>query len=235
LNISDTPYREFARVYDDAMSGIPYERWIDYVERLVNRHGIAVTRVLDLACGTGNTTLPWVERGYSTTGVDGSPHMLGVAEEKARSRGLHLPLYCQDMRELDLKSSFDLITCLYDSMNYVLSPEDLGQVFRRVAAHLCPGGLFVFDMNSQNKLASISDKTIHIEGVGWDLIWEEGYRDELGCWEVELTGFIEVGDSPGLFRKFHEVHHERGYSIATTVQLLEGSGSRDHLQGVYPV
>jgi SAM-dependent methyltransferase len=206
------------------MKTIPYQQWIDYVEGLVRKHRVRVDDVLDLACGTGNSAIPWAERGYRVFGVDISDQMLSVAEEKTRARGLEVRYVRQDMRQLELNHQFDLVTCLYDSMNYVLTVDGLQQVFTGVLEHLRDGGLFVFDMNSRNKLSSIPDNTIHLQDDGWHLIWEETFDADSEEWRVELTGFIAVPRSSELYRGFSELHRERGYRIEQVQRLLQRSG-----------
>ena len=69
------------------MSGVDYEAWADYILSAAKRFGFLPETALDLACGTGSTTLPLARRGVRMTGLDLAPAMLKIAEEKAAAEG----------------------------------------------------------------------------------------------------------------------------------------------------
>lgn len=220
----DVPYSRFAKLYDHVMQDVGYDFWIDYVERLVKRLGRAPRRVLDLACGTGNTTIPFARRGYQVEGLDLSPEMLERARAKAAAAGLDIPFGQADMRSFVVAEPFDLVTCLYDSINYVLEPAELAEVCRRVRAALSPGGLFIFDVNSAYRLSHIPETTMFVEDNGFSLVWENKYSTADRIWEITLTGFVRAdGD---LFRQFKEVHRERAFTVEEITGAIEAAGLR---------
>jgi SAM-dependent methyltransferase len=102
-----------------------------------------ITTVLDLACGTGILTRRLARRFERVVGLDFSEAML----HEARSQRGHANIrYVQgDFRSFHLEETFDAVVCSSDSLNYLQSPEQLTEVFRCVAQHSCPGGLFCFD------------------------------------------------------------------------------------------
>jgi SAM-dependent methyltransferase len=105
-----------------------------------------VASALDLACGTGNSTAPLLSRGYAVVGCDISPCIIRAARDKYAEHGAE---FCvADMRELPPLGEFDLVLCLDDAINYLLSEEGLEATFRGVRAVLAPGGVFAFDANS---------------------------------------------------------------------------------------
>ena len=78
-------YNEMAYVYDRLMRpDVDYERCCDYIENLFDLYGISPDLVCDLACGTGNITVPMARRGYDMTAVNISEDMLNVARESRR-------------------------------------------------------------------------------------------------------------------------------------------------------
>lgn len=85
-----TNYEKLALFYDQLMQGIDYEAWVNYVEELVASFQGKVRSVVDLACGTGNSTIPWAKRGYHTIGVDLSAEMLDIACRKAVRQGYEI-------------------------------------------------------------------------------------------------------------------------------------------------
>ena len=100
--------------------------------------------MLDVACGTGHSMLPWLERGYVVTGVDVSPEMAALARAKLAG---HAAVHVADMRALPALGAFDLATCLGDAFNHLLSLDDVEAAVRALAGALIPGGLMVFDLN----------------------------------------------------------------------------------------
>lgn len=146
----DDPYRALADVYD-LMAGDPalqeyYREWRELLLRTIAERKIVVRTLIDLACGTGNSTIPWtLRRGWNVVGVDRSPAML----REARTKSNRVRWYCQDLRDLRLKERADAVTCHFDALNHILQPRELQKVFIRVAGILNPGGLFQFDINTE--------------------------------------------------------------------------------------
>ena len=75
------PYRELAAVYDE-MTADPkvqrfYQYWRKVLLQTVSERKLKVRTLVDLMCGTGNSTVPWLRRsGWCVVGVDGSAAML---------------------------------------------------------------------------------------------------------------------------------------------------------------
>jgi len=215
-------YTGFARIYDKVMAAVDYEAWASYVERILSRAGLSFSSVLDLACGTGNTSFPFAARGYRVYGVDLSPEMLQVAAEKAARLGLDVHFLEQDMREVRLPERVDLAICLYDSMNYMLTTEDLLEVFTSVFRALNRGGAFVFDMNSSYQIRTVRPGITFFEDDDVALVWEDRVSPDGRLWEVELTVFERT--ETGLYRRFKETHIERGYDLHEVLELAARAG-----------
>ncbi|HCJ10510.1 MAG TPA: class I SAM-dependent methyltransferase [Clostridiales bacterium] len=221
------PYSEFAAIYDAVMRDVAYEMWADYIEEVCRRHGLRPETVLDVACGTGSSTLPLARRGLRAAGVDISPEMLAIARAKAEALGLEVEFVRQDMRRLRTDRlrtgpTFDLVTCLYDSINYLTDPRDIEEAFCRFHAALRPGGLLVFDVNSAKRLSQMSQTTLFMEGPDWAFIGQNSY-DPAGCiWTITVTGFVRRRGE--LYRRFREVHRERAYSLEEVGRLLRRAG-----------
>lgn len=101
--------------------------------------------ILDLACGTGRTTLPMADAGHEVIGVDLSEPMLARAREKAQERGLTVEFHRQDCRRLDLPLSAKLATMTGNAFQEFLTNEDQDGLLSSVARHLSSGGIFVFE------------------------------------------------------------------------------------------
>ncbi len=147
--------------------------------------------------------------------------MLDVARAKASAEGLPIVFIEADMRRFALDRPVDLVTCLYDSLNYVLEREGLRDVCRCVHDALTPGGAFIFDVNSAHRLSSIPDTTMFVEDNGFSLVWENKYHSAERIWQINLTGFLRTPE--GLFRQFKETHRERAYQAGEITEAIRSA------------
>lgn len=205
-----------------------------YLGELLERHPAPGYRALDLACGTGTLALLLADRGWDVVGLDASARMLDAARAKAANLETsgRVAFVQGDMREPDgpvASGSFDLVTCTYDSLNYLLTEGDLGACFAGVARTLRPGGLFVADMNTRHFLEhDWGDCTVE-EYDGFVQVAQSVFDPATACSTMVLTGF--VGDEEQGYVRFDETHIERAYPDATVYALLEASGL--HVEAVY--
>ncbi|HMJ03020.1 MAG TPA: class I SAM-dependent methyltransferase [Conexibacter sp.] len=139
-------YEQLAPVYDRFTAGYDHAGWIDGLLRIAHAHGQSGLRVLDVGCGTGKSFAPLLERGYDVWACDISPAM--VARARMRPDVDPDRVLVADMRDLPALGPFDLVTCLDDAVNYLLSPADLAAAFASVARVLAPRGTYLFDVNS---------------------------------------------------------------------------------------
>lgn len=214
-------YNNFAKIYDKVMSDVPYKLWFEYINTIWNYHSFMPESVLDLACGTGNFSVLLAKAGYKVTGLDNSPEMLEIAKDKAIDQGLDIKWICDDMRQFKLNEKVDGAVSVFDSMNYLLEPEDIQNTFACVRDTLYPGGLFVFDMNSVNRLSSIATETTTYQGSNYCITWMDTWDEEKKWWQVQLTGFIMEN---GRCINVNEIHRERAYAFKNIRAWLGGAG-----------
>lgn len=208
-----------AEHYDHLMRSVPYDRWVDYVEQLLERHGIRPRRVLDLCCGTGKVGSELLRRGYETLGVDLSEQMA----VRCRSQRPPLPAAVMDARRLGLReASLDLVVSLYDSLNYILKPEELLACFMGVARGLRPMGWLIFDMNTTFALAAGLFAHSNVgSGDRLEYEWVPSYDPATRICRVEMS-FVWRGD--GGKRRYTEVHYQRAYEIRELRAMLQQAG-----------
>ena len=145
------PYRDIADLYDEMTADPGLREFRQYWKKLllqtISERKLRVRTLVDLMCGTGDSTIPWTRTaGWSVVGVDGSAAML----RQARKKSGRVRWYCQDIRKLRLEERAEAATCHGDGLNHILSPEELQQVFNRIAGILGPGGLFLFDISTEH-------------------------------------------------------------------------------------
>jgi SAM-dependent methyltransferase len=145
---SDTraAYDELAPVYDGLTAHHDHEGWLAQLLGVAGDHGLAGRRLLDVACGTGKSFAPLLDRGYDVWACDISPAMI----ERARRCADIDPdrVLVADMRALPELGAFELVTCLDDAVNYLLDVDDLVAAFASVARLLAPDGIYLFDTNT---------------------------------------------------------------------------------------
>jgi len=220
-------YTSFAEVYDQFMDNVPYREWADFLQEILQKEGINDGLVLDLGCGTGSMTEELAGRGYDIIGVDNSEDMLEIAMEKRQESGHDILYLLQDMQEFELYGTVRAVVSVCDSVNYVTEKEELEQVFRLVNNYLDPGGIFVFDFNTEYKYREVlGDRTIAENREDSSFIWDNYYYEEEHMNEYELTLFIQEADQKELYHKYQETHFQRAYTLEEIRELLEKSGLR---------
>lgn len=221
-------YESFAGVYDLFMDNIPYEEWSEYLIGLLKEYGVEDGLVLELGCGTGSMTRLLTSAGYDMIGVDNSPDMLEIAMEKKMEDGQDILYLLQDMRQFELYGTVKAVVCVCDSINYITDEEDLLEVFRLVNNYLDPGGIFIFDMNTEYKYREImGQNTIAENREDASFIWDNYYDEEEKINEYDLALFIpEERDGEVLYRKYEEVHYQKAYDPDTVKRLLKQAGMK---------
>lgn len=217
-------YEAYARVYDRS-GQIGYTlKMLPYLDEVLARHGFIGDSAVDVACGTGTLALGLAQKGWRVYGVDASPAMLAQAGQKTAELGQPLAVtWLQaDMRDFSLPETVDLATSIYDSLNYLPTLDDLGRAFRCAAGALRPGGLFVFDMNTESAFQRKWDDTVHfVEDEDLAIIIQSAYDAESRRATAVITGFVRQGK---LYERFQETHTEQAYSRPQVVTALEDAG-----------
>lgn len=214
-------YTGFSEVYDIFMDNVPYEEWASYIIAILKEYGIEDGLVCELGCGTGKMAKILSDCGYDMIGIDSSADMLDIALESRSNEGRILYLN-QDMKEMELYGTVRSVISVCDSMNYLLSEDELLTTFRLVNNYLDPKGIFIFDMNTKYKYEELLSDNVFAENRDeTSFIWENYYDEEDCVNEYDLTLFVKEGE---LYRKYEEVHYQKAYDTDTIIDLIERSG-----------
>ncbi len=213
-------YRDFARFYVEG----GWSRYSACMARMLpgalETFGLWPRGILDLACGDGTFAVAMAARGLTVTGVDLSRRMLDVARERARAQGVRVDFRRQDMRSLNLPGRFDLVTCWFDSLNYLLEINHLAEAFAGVSRLLRDGGVFIFDMNTIRGLAVDWVRQpcfVHIDSGNSFLVSVPRYDAPTRTASLRLTGFSRQG---ARWVRMDETHQERGYTLGEIRRCL---------------
>jgi SAM-dependent methyltransferase len=206
-------YDVFAPFYD-AVQGDRAEH-AAYLRSLIDKHDPEAKTVLELACGTGSI-LKQLRSRYDVTGVDLSEGMLAIADQKVPGA----TLIQGDMTKVSLDQTFDVVLCVYDSINHLLKFADWEAVFDRAHAHLGDRGLFIFDINTERRLAFLAAQPPVTEWFGEsDLmlidVVDAGRR--LVVWSIRI--FEHLGNDT--YRLHAEDIQERSYPADRVKRSLQ--------------
>ncbi len=220
-------YNKFAYFYTKG----PYlefsQRMAELLPTVLERFGAKPQTILDIACGEGTFAVAMAKRGFQVTGVDLSSQMLRFARERAERENANVEFLLQDMRSLAFEGGFDLATCWFDSLNYLLEFKDVQRTFEGVYRALKKAGLFIFDMNTIYGLAVNWQRyPCYIQQDTPELfeIHRASYDFANNLATMRITGFAKEGDR---WTRMNEVHRERGYKVEEIRQCLKEAGFQE--------
>jgi SAM-dependent methyltransferase len=207
-----------APFYDELMQTVPYRMWVSYYLLLLAHQNVHPKTMLDVCCGTGTLCELLTEEGFRLSGFDLSPGMIERAKAKAKAKGLDIRYEVMSASSFDMGERFDAAFSFFDSLNYIIDPDELQKAMHRVAAHLPSGGSFIFDLNTayafEQKMFNqqqIKDKSrIRYK---WTGDWNPATR------LIEVRMQFWKGEA-----EFEEVHVQRAYADAEIRHMLASAG-----------
>lgn len=200
------------------MGGVPYRMWTAYYLLLLAHQGVHPKRILDVCCGTGTMSEHLHAEGFEMTGFDLSSRMVEAARLKAQALNLPIRYEVADAAEVDLGETFDAAFSFFDSLNYITEPGKLQMAMHRVAAHLPPGGSFIFDVNTafafEEELFTQEDLKAKSE-VKYK--WKGNWDPQTRLIRVDMKFWHNGQEST-------EVHEQRAYSDDELRDMLDQAG-----------
>lgn len=214
-------YHELAFSYDRLTNDVDYEATVKFYEEILKREGVQPRTAVDLACGTGSVALLLAKKGLQVTAVDMSWEMLTVAQQKAQEAGTDIRFVCQSLQQLHLPVGVDLAVCALDSMDYILDPDDCAQAIKRVYKALNPGGCFIFDVNTPEKLRAMDGQIFLDEDDDVFCVWRGEFDEQTNICSYGMDLFRRSGN---VWQRSFEEHQEYAYSAQQLVQYLRDAG-----------
>ncbi|UCG62464.1 MAG: class I SAM-dependent methyltransferase [Candidatus Zixiibacteriota bacterium] len=222
------PYARFAEVYDSMGADDFSIKMTEYCRKIFRRFKINPCTGLDICCGTGTAIKKFSELGIHMCGLDRSAAMLAVAAKKLK--GHRVTLYQKPLprfRIIDALDSrktrrFDLVTCFFDSLNYLKNQRELGQAFKSIYIHLNSGGYFIFDMNTPAAMKILWGGQVFVKSSpNLFTVWHNEYYPKTKSAKCTATFFKKKGTT---WERFDEEHLERAYDNRTIKKTLRDSG-----------
>ncbi len=216
--ITSTSYNIFAEYYDDYMGHVDYKGWMNLVldeYKLV--YNQEPSKVLEIACGTANVACQLVKKGFDVDASDNSEAMLSIAAKKKYSPNLYLA----DMADV-IDGKYDLILCLFDSVNYLLKISQVEQMFLNVKNALTDNGMFIFDVSTLRNSIENFDDFVNIESNDELLMLHEAEFDSKRLKQYSnLTLFRK--DMYG-YKRYKESHLQTVYPLSELISSIVKCG-----------
>jgi ubiquinone/menaquinone biosynthesis C-methylase UbiE len=217
-------YGALAESYDRLTNDVDYSRVVAFYWDILDREGLRPKTAVDLACGTGSVSILLAKQGLRVTGVDLSEDMLSVAYSKTSGME-NAPLFvCQDLSQLQLLRGVDLAVCALDSLDYIIDPMDCQKAISRVYKVLNPGGCFIFDVNTPQKLQAMDGQVFLDEDDDVYCVWRGEFDKKTNICTYGMDIFQRRGD---LWARSEEVHEEYAYSQEQLTDYLRAAGFTD--------
>ncbi len=214
-------YHELAKSYDRLTNDVNYEATVAFYREILNREGLKPRTAVDLACGTGSVTAILARIGLEVTGVDMSEEMLTEAMGKVMDMERPPRFICQKLQELHLPRGVDLAVCALDSLDYITDPKDCAQAIRRVYKALNPGGIFIFDVNTPEKLRAMDGQVFLDEDDDVYCVWRGEFDEKTNICSYGMDLFQRQGD---VWHRSFEEHREYAYSQEQLTGYLKAAG-----------
>ena len=214
-------YKALASSYDRLTNDVDYEAVVAFYRQILDREGLSPRTAVDLACGTGSVTAILARRGLRVTGVDMSEDMLTVAVDKCQDLSPMPQFVCQKLQRLRLPRGVDLAVCALDSLDYILDPNDCKEAISKTYKALNPGGIFIFDVNTPEKLRNMDGQVFLDEDDDVYCVWRGEFDEKTNICSYGMDLFQRHGET---WQRSFEEHQEYAYSRQQLLQYLKAAG-----------
>ena len=214
-------YHALAVSYDLLTNYVDYEATVAFYYEILNREGLSPRTAVDLACGTGSVSAILARKGLRVTGVDLSEEMLTVAQQKTADLDNPPQFVCQSLEKLCLPRGVDLAVCALDSLDYITDPADCARAIQRVYKALNPGGIFIFDVNTPEKLRAMDGQVFLDEDEDVYCVWRGEFDEKTNICSYGMDLFQRRGK---MWERSFEEHREYAYSREQLAGYLKAAG-----------
>ena len=214
-------YHALAASYDRLTNDVDYEKIVEFYKKIMEPERVHPKSAVDLACGTGSVAMILAQNGLCVTAVDISPEMLTVAADKCCDMDNRPLFICQPLQELHLPRGVDLAVCALDGLDYILDPADCKEAIRRVYKALNPGGIFIFDVNTPEKLRAMDGQVFLDEDDDVYCVWRGEFDEETNICSYGMDLFQRNGE---VWERSFEEHQEYAYTRQQLTGYLKSAG-----------
>ena len=210
-------YKKFAYYYDEVIQETNYDLWVEFVEPYLKKDD----KILDLACGTGTFITMLKLNGYEfVSGLDLSDEIIEIANEKRKINRLNIDFYVEDMMSFKVKEKQDVITCFFDSVNFLKDKNEIKKLFNSVYDALKPNGYFIFDIFSKEMLKEYENNKFEKDFETFKIKWiTKKINSSTLKHEIEINE-----DDESINESYYEYYHPLNELMDSRFNLEKLSG-----------
>ncbi len=216
-------YKKFAYYYDEIMQGMNYDLWLEFVEPYLKKED----KILDLACGTGTFATMLKLKGFDVEASDLSEEIIEIANEKRKINRLDINFYVADMMNFKCESKKDVITCFFDSVNFLKDKNEIKKLFDSVYRNLNDNGYFIFDVFAPELMKEYSGNEMHEDYETFKINWvTKRFNPTTLKHEIEI-----IEDNEKIKETYYEYFYEIKDLLDKRFEVIKISGDfNDDLQ-----
>lgn len=208
-------YKKFAYYYDEVTSSLNYDLWLEFIEPYLTKNDF----ILDLACGTGTLLSMLKMSGYNCDGLDLSNEIIEIANEKKKLNRLDINFYVADMTNFNLHKKYNMITCFFDSINFLQTKNDINKMLDCVTSHLNDNGYFICDIFSFEMMKEYENNEIHQDYETFKLDWITKREN------TKLKHTITITEDDDVFKEnYYEYYYDIKDISHKKLKLIKISG-----------
>lgn len=210
-------YKKFAYYYDEVIQETNYDLWVEFVEPYLKKDD----KILDLACGTGTFITMLKLSGFEfVSGLDLSDEIIEIANEKRKINRLNIDFYVEDMMSFKVKEKQDVITCFFDSINFLKDKNEIKKLFNSVYNALKPNGYFIFDIFSKEMLKEYENNKFEKDFETFKIKWiTKKINSSTLKHEIEINE-----DDESINESYYEYYHPLNELMDSRFNLEKLSG-----------
>ncbi len=209
-------YKKFAYYYDEIMQEMNYDLWVEFVEPYLKKDD----KILDLACGTGTFATMLKLKGYDVSASDLSEEIIEIANEKRKINRLDINFYVADMTNFRVDEKQDVITCFFDSVNFLKDKNEVKKLFNSVYSALKENGYFIFDIFSKEMLKEYSENELNEDYETFKIHWKTSLiKPDTLKHNIEITEDDEV-----IKESYYEYYYDIKDILDKRFEIIKISG-----------
>ncbi|MBD3218263.1 MAG: methyltransferase domain-containing protein [candidate division Zixibacteria bacterium] len=218
----DIPYNSIALVYDEFGLDEFSIRMIPYIKSILGIKSFRGMKILDLACGTGSAALELANQGADVIAIDSSESMLKLARKKMKASSRKVKFIQADLRTFEVDGSFDLILCLFDTLNHFIHINDVRNILTNAGSRLKSSGDLVFDLNTHYGFRKNWDNwRVVRESDRFYSIWDTVYDTKERIAEITIRAFSKSKNQ--LIKAAEVTVPERAYTSSEVKKTVKSA------------
>ena len=216
---------EFSEAYDKCLWRFAINAAPQLHDLYIKKSVLPAKTMLDLCCGSGQLCCFFLEKGFSTTGVDLSNKMIEISiKNTAKEYEKNATWIVADVKKFDVRNSFGLVTCTFSSLNLLDNIDELNQVLTSAYTHLTNKGMLIFDLttsvgataHNNNFFKDTDEYTIILNGFYNPIMSETAF--------LNFLGFVKHGE---IYKRFEYCQKETIFCIESVVEIINSIGFHD--------